>query len=111
MRTQARFWLWENGGWVRIKIKAGQTLHWSRSQATDEGWSGVGLRLEFDGEIVRRECVNDGRDCDGRLTEVSEAECPVHLLAAWRADDGVMCPEWSDIGGSRYDEYAQAANY
>jgi hypothetical protein len=111
--TTARFWTFENGAPVRVKIKAGQRLHHCTSYFNGEGWSHSATVWEFDGEIVAREYDNWGRDCDGGHGYSSESFCHVSKLTAGYscADDGVTYPDWQKSAERCFDEHAEAAGY
>jgi hypothetical protein len=119
--VNVRFWVWINGGWVRLTLRPGQTLEHCKHCRTDEGWSAEWTRWTHDWDQVVRESVSDGRDCDGRLTEDWMDFCPFERLdqleySHWASDchNGVpiRSPAWEEYGPGRvYDEYAQAANY
>lgn len=108
---QARFWTFKNDAPVLVKINAGQTLQWGESHATDEGYSATGETWHFDGERIYREWMNDGRDCDGRLTHSGSDYCPISQLRAGPEMDGVAYPAWQDSESEQRDEYAELMNY
>lgn len=120
----ARFWVCINGSPVKITLKPGQSLSWGRASTHDEGWSSEAYCWEFDGEFVHECFISDGRDCDGRLTNVNDWRCPVAELhngsfpgldycTKLERDEwaGVQWPAWERTNASVYDEYAQAAGY
>jgi hypothetical protein len=109
--AQARFWAFKKGSPVRIKINAGQTLQWSESHPTDEGWSASGETWNFDGIGITREWFSDGRDCDGRLQRYGSDYCPVAMLDSGTEMDGVTFPSWQDSESEQRDEYAELAGY
>ena len=110
MTKNARFWVWGKEGAVKLTLKPGQILnhyHWER---TDEGWSSRLDTWTFDEDdgFIYNNTVDDGRDCDGRLTtrylyRVHTSKLPFPCTAP---------PLWEEVKpASVYDEYAQAANY
>jgi len=111
LHKQARFWTWGNGAPVRIKINAGQSLHWASYRQTDEGWSSEGLTLSFDGAIVHRDWMTEGKDCDGRSGSYGSDSCAYENLSARDIGDECKYPEWIDSESSQYDQYAELANY
>ena len=38
---EARFWVYVNGGPVKLTLYPGQRLRWGRASSHDEGWSAV----------------------------------------------------------------------
>lgn len=128
MRTNARFWVYVNGGPVKITLRPGQQLSWSCGGPTDEGWSRESETWGYDcedhvGEVFRQWC-HDGRDCDGRLTREGEDVCDLaDLRREWPGGlddmsqaerDGwrdVRWPAWRKAKSCQYDEYAEAAGY
>lgn len=119
---QVRFWRWINNGAVRIKLNEGQTLHWHRSERTDEGWSSEAETYEHDGRTLFLRWQNDGRDCDGRLTRGGLSGVDIQGYCEGtrvhkreendRGPEDITFPAWVNIDNDPvYDEYAQAANY
>jgi hypothetical protein len=107
----ARFWvLGRDAGWVKLRLVPGQSLSWSYAYADDEGWSSHRETWRHGGDHVARTWMDDGRDCDGRLTIVAELLCPLTDLSA-REFDGLRTPQWVDSEVSQRDEYAEAAGY
>ena len=122
----ARFWVFWNGGPVKITLKPGQSLSVSQGRTHEEGWSSESETWEHEGDGVRSSWENDGRDCDGRLTQRGSAFCPLDKLddvvPYWlSAEDAtaadretwadVLYPDWQDAERSQYDEYAELAGY
>lgn len=115
----ARFWEYVNGDVVKITLKPGQTLHWRQAHQTDEGWSSEEHTWSYVADPlvphVLNEYVNDGRDCDGRLTRFTDSECLLDLLQAgnesYAIDPPVRYPAWQKVGSSQRDYAAEAAGY
>lgn len=109
----ARFWTWINGQTTKVTLRPGQSLSHYQWERTDEGWSSEFHSWEYTDNLIRRYCVSDGRDCDGRLTQEQVAECPVVDLASGYSDleERVRYPEWTEEGRSQRDEYAEAMGY
>ena len=118
-----RFWTWWNHGFVKLTLREDEhdednPLVLSRGQATDEGWSSLTERFWLECGSVYCETIDDGRDCDGRMTSVSRHYClPKDLRAnepgEYTPDADVRLPHWTRArdGNSLYDEYAEAAGY
>jgi hypothetical protein len=101
----ARFREWINGDWVVLTLSPGQCLEWSTGGATDEGWSFTGKSWRLlDGEI-HHSTIDDGSDCDGRLTRYHDRYARVEDIDA-RKD-----PSWYGIEDSQDDANAIAAGY
>ena len=111
-RQTIRFWHF-GAAPVLIKMRAGQTLNHSSGGRTDEGWSRSSNSWTFDGETVVCEWVNDGCDCDGRLTRSGEAYFAADkAMAGYRDDeDGVTYPDWQHGDSGQRDYAAEAMGY
>ena len=111
MRT-ARFWTYHEG-LVKITLREGRPLHYHKGWYTDEGWSSESITWMLEDGVVTREIVNDGADCDGRLTRYLTQTCPVDLLAAEPAYGaiGYMVPAWSEKRARQRDYSAEAMGY
>lgn len=122
-QPNARFWTWENGGWVKLTLKPGQTLRYCKGAPDEEGWWWFGQEFEYDTD----ECVIVSRyssaacDCDGPIERYSESECPLSDLQArppepadpeWGTEEiPVPRPEWRKVSASQRDYYAEAMGY
>ncbi len=115
----ARWWMWWNEGWVRLSLRPGQELRFGLWVSTDEGFAAEYWHYEHDGDQLVAHVVDDGRDCDGRLTRCNTYHCPLTDLqrnpAFDRPDsaenDGIYLPDWRRGDSSQCDEYAEAAGY
>lgn len=117
----ARFWIYMNGGPVKITLKPDQTLEHFQGGRCEEGWSSETTSWEYEDGVVRQERCSDGRDCDGRLTTYGEIVCPLDSLSAGNVpytdgDEpttwaGVIWPDWQKESSYQRDEYAEAAGY
>ena len=107
-----KFWVWINDSPVKLKLRPGQSLRWHRAWDTDEGWSSTAEQWVYDADdgLIHRDCVDDGCDCDGRLTRSHSL-----VTAPWQvADnevDGIRYPDWQIESADVYDQFAQAAGY
>lgn len=126
--TNARFWIFHNGGYVKLVLCPGNSLHCHRS-----GWNGEGMSWEEDtwtheGDCIRNDWGRGGMDCDGCHRETGTCYCRLDRLAShprWTGDDdavpkGLRDPSppshiaaWErDESSVRiYDQFAQAAGY
>lgn len=115
----ARFWTYHPvaDSFVKLTLKPGQTLHHWQGWPTDEGWSSAAMTWSFDGEVVCREVIHDGQDCDGRLTTMRRQQCALADLRVMREDDTLRdhkspwLPDWSDVSSSQRDYAAEAMGY
>lgn len=113
--TNARFWVYWNGGWVKLTLRPRQTLRAFEFHHTDEGWSSESEEWFFDGSTVWREWSSCGCDCDGRLDRYGEDQCPLHLLHDCESVDsfenGIKYPSWERVTAGQYDQNAELAGY
>lgn len=116
--STARFWDWINDGPVRLTLRVGQRLGWSRGGSTDEGWERETVTWEYDRETgkIHRTGILDGSDCDGRLTVANVTRVALANLYAGAVNvpggrDGIRYPGWEEGTGWRRDLYAEAMGY
>lgn len=129
----ARFWVYVNGGPVKLTLTPGQSLDWSSGHTTDEGWHHECETWGYDSEegCVNSEVWSEDLDCDGRLDRHGEYSCAIgELLYAElymhsyeeqsrqppyaRDEDtyrGVLWPNWQRTGASQRDYSAEAMGY
>lgn len=126
----ARFWVFENDGWIKLTLKPGQSLTWSHGGRDEEGYSWTGERWTFDGLLVINESSYDGRDCDGRISRETVLTCPVGFLQGKPAEAARLVtfgqedpwsfevwepmpprPEWERARASQRDYSAEAMGY
>jgi hypothetical protein len=109
----ARFWIYWNGGLVKITMARGDSFELYRSEPTDEGYHSEWERYEFDGERVSREMETHGRDCDGSHSTRSVESARLDKLAVvWNKYVEAFYPEWEEDRPTRvYDQFAQAMGY
>jgi hypothetical protein len=111
MTKQARFWIYYRSGFVRLKINAGQTLHFSYGGPTDEGYSWHGEAYDFDGGIVACDWRTDARDCDGRMVRTGSSYCSYARLSKGYQEDGIAFPAWQNAETGQRDYAAEAMGY
>jgi hypothetical protein len=107
----ARFWDYVNTSRVKLTLRPGQALTWSKWERTDEGWSSEGCTWSHDGAGVRCQYGSDGVDCDGRLRQGGELYAPLAALHAGRTVDDVTYPAWEKVESWQRDYRAEAAGY
>ena len=98
---------------IVLTLRPGQTLRHYAGGPTDEGWSSCEQAWFFDprDQCVYLDRVNDGSDCDGRLTHSVSVCCHASRLAAHHGRDGNRYPKWEQLRASQRDYSAEAAGY
>ena len=113
----ARFWVWQNSGWVKLTLRPGESLTtgWWQQQ-TNEGWHQWVVTWTYDGLVVRRISADESRGCDGRLDRYGEDECAQGRLHSWEScyreegdPDGL--PDWQKVESGQRDYSAEAMGY
>ena len=109
----ARFWIWENGDWVKLSIRPGQTLSHAKYHRHDEGWSDVYASWENLGGVVERSVEIHNQDCDGRHGESYTDTCLIEELTArdTKIEGTPLLPRWQEMSAENYDQYAELAGY
>ena len=108
----ARFWTWWNDGMIKLTLKPGQELRFWRSERHEEGWSSTLEEYEYDGDEILSRIIEDGQDCDGRVTRADCYSCPIGELAAhYNPNSNVWVPNWKKESASVNDQFARAMNY
>lgn len=119
MFPNVRFWIYWGEDCVKLTLTPGQAIEIGYGSPTDEGWSSHFEKYEYDAEegVVQCEIVDDGSDCDGRLTSFWNGECAISRLASMDMVDsefepnGLRQPDWVEQGRSQRDEFAEMAGY
>lgn len=106
-----KFWEYVNGSPVRLTLRPGQTLHWSKGGPDSEGWGRESICWKHTGTGVYTESFVEGRDCDGYSSRWADSFCPPEGLTSGASFDGVTFPRWEDSTVECRDEYAEAAGY
>lgn len=109
-KATLRIWHPKARRMMRITLRPDIKRTFSVCQETDEGWSSRSDTYELRDGIVTHSWVDDGRDCDGRLTHTSSRWAHVTELAAV-GPEGRRVPLWHDMKTRVYDQYAQAMGY
>lgn len=111
---QVRFWIWENGGPVMMKLRQGQTLHWFRGRVHEEGFASETRKWCFDGAYVFHQWHEHCRDCDGRYWRGGASLCAVDELRAGEPcseDESIRYPAWEHTDQVQRDYAAEAMGY
>lgn len=110
----ARFWVYVNGGDVKLTLRPGHGLSWGRSWSHEEGWSSEEYtwRYKKGSGTVWRLTATDGTDCDGRLSTCTESYCRLDRLQSHQVDDSpIRHPDWERLSSRQRDYQAEAAGY
>jgi hypothetical protein len=114
----ARFWVYLNGGPVKITLRPYDSLSWGAVRSTDEGWEREGHAWSHLGDRVHDGATWEGQDCDGRLGRYWEGFAlldELHHLPGYPEDDpnmtGVSYPNWQQEQCRQWDQYAEMAGY
>lgn len=121
LSTNARFWSFINGSWVKITLRPNQSLSWGKSEPTDEGYSFEHSQWEFDGSEVIENWSKGGSDCDGPISRDGQSFCAFEALRAvpmWEPSGcdyfngaPILRPDWQKGSTVVTDVFAQAAGY
>jgi hypothetical protein len=121
MSKVARFWAWENHGWIKLTLRPGESVFFHESGETEEGWQSYSCSYTFDGDEVELETHKSSRDCDGPHQETSVVSCALENLRArepWKRGDvdyepenGAMLPLWAPKQHWQRDTYAERMGY
>ena len=82
----ARFWQHVGGGFVKLTLRPGESMAWSRGGRDEEGWYREWKRWTHVGDGIVNEAGADGADCDGRISTWRE-----HILGG-----GYRVSSWGD---------------
>lgn len=110
----ARFWIYWNGGFVKLTLRPEQSVEMAHSEPNDEGgYSAKYESYRHDGDGVYNEWERSGRDCDGSHSEGGASFASLDKLAVvGHEEEKLLTPEWEKARNTRcYDQYAEAMNY
>lgn len=109
----ARFWTFENGDWVKITLRPGETLGFEYGGPTDEGFEYGSVEWTHEGDRVSREWYRRERDCDGVFTNGGVCVAGMDRLAAVPGydDPSIMRPDWTDGESWQRDHSAEGEGY
>lgn len=109
----ARFWVFVNGGFVKLTIPTGIEYSWGRSTHGGEGPHHEAVRWEYHDGLVTEEYDEWGSDCDGKYESFVKRACHVTELT-WDvalSGDAPDLPNWTVVDESRRDHSAERAGY
>lgn len=116
----ARFWIVHNNDFVKLTLHPNQSVELQEGGATDEGYSYTTTSYLHTGTGVECECLNEARDCDGRLDRWNKSFCPMSQLQkgnpAWTEHcelehPEVVFPAWERVKRGQRDQYAEMMGY
>lgn len=110
----AKFFIFENDGFIKIKMRPKQRLSWDKYWPTEEGYGYRLLSYYFDEEFVEEENDSGGCDCDGKINHNNKHFCHLKSRMSGLTENGerVLVPDWKKKGHTRvYDKYAQMMGY
>lgn len=122
-KLTARFWVFINGGWIKLSIPLNTTYTWRRSEETDEGyrvtchsWSHWPDNEEMEKvPEVEWEYSCREKDCDGICDRSGTLTCPVEdlrvVLALGIPNAPGLLPNWKTEESHYRDHAAEAAGY
>ena len=94
-QTKVRFWVFWNGSWVKLTVKAGYPVVLSEYQSTDEGYDSTELTYSLVEDEVLRKQHRHAQDCDGPLETIEHRTADSQKLAVLETPDPmVKLPDW-----------------
>lgn len=101
---QVRFWIWENGGPIMLKLRKGQRVRWAQGGPHEEGFSAQARTWKFNGHMIYERWREWGRDCDGYYERGGKRRC---RGGPWLSD-GMSIP---DLPDKNYPAWEQCEDY
>lgn len=115
-KRNARFWTWENNGWVKLTLKPGESLTHATCGPTDEGYFRESSTWSYEDDIITCDYHSFERDCDGPMERNVMLECNVANLASIpECNDeygyNPPRPDWEKVNSRQRDYYAESMGY
>ncbi len=114
----AKFWVYWNGDWVKLKLKPDQGVTARSFQWTDEGFSETIEEYYYNSErnVIESTTHNRARDCDGPIDYHSRYYCNVNELMYHEEGEDEFGwnpprPKWEKTKSWQRDYYAEAMGY
>lgn len=112
----ARFWVYERGGWVKLTLRPGQSLEIYTGGPCDEGSHFESVRWVHEGSRVVCEYQTWGSDCDGRREYHSVRACKLGELKGMdhtdpESGERLALPTWERAEEGQRDYSAEEAGY
>lgn len=109
----ARFWVYERGGWVKLTLRPGQSLQIYTGGPCDEGSHFESVTWGHEGNRVTCEYHTWGRDCDGRHEYHSFRACKLGQLKGMdhtdpESGERLALPMWERAEEGQRDYTAEA---
>jgi len=117
---RARFWVYINCDWVKLSLNPDESIGWSESAPTEEGYRSVSEEWYLDpmGLEVTHEYYSRQRDCDGTFEHHSVESCARDNLRVFSVrydpegdDSDVRIGDWRDQDSWQRDHSAEAMGY
>ena len=109
---RARFWIYWNGGIVRIALRRGETVSLFAAHKHEEGFSSTEETYRLSGDSVSREIYTNSRDCDGPHSEHVREVCRLDRLAeVYNEYVRISYPAWETKRARQRDDYAERMGY
>ena len=116
MKNRIRFWVRENGGWIKLPLRKGEKVEFHYYEPDEEGFSASHTIYSFDGEKVHQSSAYWGEDCDGKISREVELECDIANVRSHHVEydgydgpDGI--PSWEETETKYRDYRAESAGY
>ena len=110
--TTVRFWVWHEGSYTRLTLRADKPVTHHSGGPTEEGWEYYSETYLLTGDTVTVEYGVTALDCDGRMDSARSFECPVWDLAALpQPRQEFSTPIWTDAEACQRDYEAERAGY
>jgi len=109
----ARFWIFWNGGMVKLTLTHGQKLSLCAGGPDEEGWHAHRHKYEHCGSRVESTIFVEDRDCDGDHSEERHFFSKLcNLRANYEGYGSLLLPIWERKGHARCrDQFAESMNY
>jgi len=112
MVNNARFWVWYNGGYVKLVLRPSEELSVYIHGQTEEGYRSEQTIWAHNGTNVAEFNAWCERDCDGTASSQSEVVADLDQLAVnLDAEENVMRPNWINFREECRDYAAESMNY
>jgi hypothetical protein len=107
---RARFWIWVNGGPVKLTVQQGKHLLWEGGGPTEEGARYMEYTWILDGALVTEFKHYEESDCDGYIQSYTRRSCSIFRLREYEGD-GTHYPEWQTEDTRYRDHSAERMGY
>ncbi len=107
------FWIWWDNEPRGIALDdGGRACLTTGSVSTEQGWRALTENFERVGDVVYRESIDEGRDCEGPCSRTVQMRCDASRLAAEvDPETGIGFPAWESVSARGLDEVLEEAGY